>query len=267
MGNQARNYSQKTLKKLFGLSGNECAFPSCSNHLVNQDNAKDSNICHIEAAKSDGERYNSDMADKQRADYDNLILLCIQHHDETNDEEIYTVEVLKAMKTTHESNMLNQRMDKNPSMLKNTINAIADIDITKLDKDEDTIAFNPQDKIDFNSIKENVALIHEYKVYYNKINALYDELELQGSIKKEKLLASIKMIYTEVKGKYVLDSKNPMKIIKLNADKIIDDVFNVLNEKVIESKFYEEDIILGLRLIMVDAFMRCKILEEPSYDS
>ena len=263
MGTKARNYSSQTLKKLFALSGNQCAFPSCSSHLVNKENAKDSNICHIEAAKKDGERFNNSMSDKQRADYDNLILLCMQHHDETNDEKVYTVEVLKNMRNNHESSMVNHRMNKNPSMLKNTINAIADINITKLDKNESIITFNPKDKIEYNSIKRNVSLINEYKVYYHKINSLYDELELQGSIKKEKLLASIELIYTEVKGNYVLDSDNHIEIIKLNADNIIDDVYDILNQKISTSNFWEEDIVLGLRLIMVDAFMRCKILEEP----
>ena len=263
MGSQARNYSPQTIKKLFGLSGNECAFPSCTKSLVNKENAKDSNICHIEAANNDGERYRALMTDKERADYDNLILLCVQHHDETNDENIYTVEVLKNMKNNHESKMLNKKLKVNPSMLKNTINAISQINISELDKKEQTTTFNPKDKIKFNSIKKNVALINEYKIYYHKINSLYDELEIQGSIKKEKLLASIELIYTEVKGKYILDSTNPIDIIRENADNIIDDVFNVLNEKVEKSTFWEEDIILGIRLIMVDAFMRCKILEEP----
>lgn len=263
MGSKARNYSPQTLKKLFGLSGNECAFPNCRKNLVNKDNAKDSNICHIEGANDDGERYRDSMSDKERADYDNLILLCVQHHDETNDEDIYTVEVLKNMRNTHESRMLNQKLNENPSMLKNTINAIADINISQLDEEETTTTFNPKDKIEFNAIKRNVSLINEYKIYYHKINSLYDELEKQGSIKKEKLLASIELIYTEIKGSYVLDSTNPIELIRENADNIIDDVYNTLNKKVEKSSFWEEDIVLGIRLIMVDAFMRCKILEEP----
>lgn len=263
MGNKARNYSPQTLKKLFGLSGNECAFPNCTKNLVNKENAKDSNICHIEAANDEGERYRGSMTDKERADYDNLIVLCVQHHDETNDENIYTVDVLKNMRNNHESKMLNKKLDSNPSMLKNTINAIADININDLDKEERTTTFNPKDKIEYNFIKRNVSLINEYKIYYHKINTLYDELEIQGSIKKEKLLASIELIYTEVKGTYVLDNSNPIEIIRKNADNIIDDIYNILNEKVEKSSFWEEDIVLGIRLIMVDAFMRCKILEEP----
>ena len=98
MGKQARNYSQKTIKRLFALSGNQCAFPNCNKTLVNQSNALESNICHIEAANPDGERYNPNMTDRERADYNNLILLCQEHHDETNDVTKYTVDVLQNMK-------------------------------------------------------------------------------------------------------------------------------------------------------------------------
>jgi hypothetical protein len=263
MGNNARNYSDITLKKLFALSGNQCAFPGCTKVLVTTKNAKNSNICHIEGAKEGSERYNPLMTDKQRADYSNLILLCIQHHDETDNFEKYTVEVLKKMKQDHESSFFNKRIRSNPSMLNNTINAIASINLEDLNESRNLNAVDPKDKINYNLIKRNVVLIQEYKVYHEKINLLYDELESQGSIKKEKLLSTIKLIYLKIKGSYVLDSNNPIEAIRLNSDNIIDDVYEELYSKMEESNLWDEDIILGIRLIMVDAFMRCKILEEP----
>lgn len=263
MGNGARNYTNKTLKRLFGLSGNKCAFPGCNTVLVNQRNALDSNICHIEAANVGGERYNPDMTDEQRADYENLILLCRQHHDETNDEAVYTVEVLKDMKRSHESNYMNQRINNNPSMLKNAINAIAAISFDGSVVAESLKVINPKEKLSYNSVKTNFSLIQEYKVYHEKINTLYDELESQGSIKKEKLLNNIEQLYIRCKGKYVLDSEEPINIIRQNSDNIIDDIFDELYLQLENSNFYDEDIVLGIRLIMVDAFIRCKILEEP----
>lgn len=263
MGNQARNYSPMTLKRLFGLSGNQCAFPGCSKQLVNTTNAKDSNICHIEAANEDGERYNPSMTDLERANYPNLILLCVQHHDETNDEAIYTVEVLKEMRQNHESIISNKMLNEKPSMLINAINAISSIEIENIDETQSLKVIDPREKIKYNSIKRSTALIDEYKVYHSKINSLYDELETQGSIKKEKLLSNIKLIYTKIKGNYVLDSENTIEIIKANSDNIIEDVFNELYIKLEESNLFKEDIVLGINLIIVDAFIRCKILEEP----
>ncbi|MDD4031640.1 MAG: HNH endonuclease [Bacteroidales bacterium] len=263
MGYKARNYTDQTIKKLFGLSGNLCAFPGCNNRLLNDKNALDSNICHIEAANEGGERYNPNMTDEQRADYENLILLCRQCHDKTNDESVYTVEALKEMKRIHESNYLNQRINNNPSMLKNAINAISFISLDGIDKMESLNTYNPKVKLNYNQVKFNFSLIQEYKVYHEKINILYDELEAQGSIKKEKLLYNIEQLYLKIKGKYVLDSDEPIEIIRKNSDNIINDIFDELYLRLGNSIFFDEDIILGIRLIMVDAFIRCKILEEP----
>ena len=263
MSARARNYTSKTLKRLFGLSGNQCAFPGCNKPLVNENNALDSNICHIEAACEGGERYNPEMSDPERADYENLILLCIQHHDETNDVEKYTVDVLKKMKLEHESNLLAAKITSRPSMLSNAVNAIADIELEELDESQTLLAPDPLVKISHNNIKRNSTLIHEYKVYHHKLNAIYDELEMQGSIRKGKLLRNIKTLYTTVKGRYVLDSSDEMTIIRAQADDIFDDVYDELVSRLDNTDMWEEDIMIGVRLIMVDAFVRCKVLEEP----
>lgn len=148
-------------------------------------------------------------------------------------------------------------------MLNNAINAIADINFENIDEQDKLTVFDPKLKMTHNAIKRNVAVIQEYKVYHHKINVLYNELELQGSIKKESLLRNIKMAYTEVKGHYVLDSQRELDVIRENSDNIIDDVYEKLYTKMEESDYWDEDIIFAIRLIMIDAFMRCKILEEP----
>ena len=99
MGRKGRNYSDLTIKKLYALSGNQCAFPKCEvTFLKPEDDDNFSNICHIEDANPSThkkDRYNPDMTDANRASYDNLILLCPNHHIETNDPDKYPVEVLK----------------------------------------------------------------------------------------------------------------------------------------------------------------------------
>lgn len=103
MSSQARNYSISTLKKLFALSGNKCAFPGCSTSIVSDHNMLVGEICHIEAANEGGERFNPNITDKERASFENLILMCSVHHTITNNESIYTVEKLKEIKHDHEA--------------------------------------------------------------------------------------------------------------------------------------------------------------------
>jgi len=203
------------------------------------------------------------MSNPERADYSNLILLCVQHHDETNNVNKYTVETLKDMKMSHESNFLHQKIKSNPSMLKNTINAIASMNFDDTPTEESLTPFDPSDKIRHNSIKRYSALIEEYKVYHTKLNSLYDELESQGSLKKEKILKNVYLLYLKVMGSYIHTANNKIEAIRENSDNIIDDVYNELYSKLEESGLWDEDIIFGINLVLVDGFMRCKILEEP----
>jgi DNA-binding transcriptional ArsR family regulator len=59
-------------------------------------------ICHIEAAKTGGQRFNSDMSDDDRRDFSNLILMCHRHHVVTDDVHTYTASMLREMKSNHE---------------------------------------------------------------------------------------------------------------------------------------------------------------------
>lgn len=264
MGKDARKYTQMTLKRLFALSRNECAFPGCEEKLTDKESAINSNICHIEAANADGERYNPAMKDSERADYQNLILLCPKHHFVTNDVEKYTVTALKKMKESHESEQLFKRMAKNPSMLKNAIDAIASFDFNNLGDVDSLVTFKPEEKIAYNELKLSVPLIREYIAYHAKIDSLYNVLDSEGSIKKERLLQNIRSIYLSIKGTYVGSQRgNDLEIIRLNSDTIFEDVYVKLLEEMEGSSYWEEDLIFSIHLIMVDAFIRCKILEEP----
>ena len=52
-----------------------------------------------------GERNNPNQSDEDRRNYNNLILLCHEHHVETNDINEYTVDKLKEMKKIHEETL------------------------------------------------------------------------------------------------------------------------------------------------------------------
>lgn len=110
----ARYISSRVVKMLYAHSGNECANPSCHAKLVYvEDNAKDEQICHIEAASSKGPRYNPNQTEEERNGYDNLILLCHKCHDMIdNNPEKYTVELLKQWKKEHEDKYKNANKEK-----------------------------------------------------------------------------------------------------------------------------------------------------------
>lgn len=267
-----RSYTDKTLKRLYGLACNRCAYPGCEEIMTDDKSAKNSNICHIEAANEGGERWNKDMTDLQRADYDNLILLCVRHHDITNDVEKYTVAVLKAMKKSHEQEMeqrtSNERpLNRRPSLLTDVINKISSTDIENVDDKPVKNGFSIEDKIAYNNVIINEPLLTEYKVYQGKVNALYAEFEKAGSPKMQGVLNVIKLKYMRAKGE-VLGTDQSLDNIKRNADKLIDLVRRKLHEIVDESSnnnlsIAYEDVEFAVSILVVDGFLRCKILEEP----
>lgn len=266
MGNGARHYSLPTIKRLFSLSGNQCAAPDCTRTLTAVKDGKSiiAKICHIETASPQGARYNPNMTDEERAHFNNLILLCDECHciiDNKDNEAQYPVALLKDWKRNHESVYLQEQLRK-PSLLIEAIDAIASANFESEVGDSSLTPFNISDKISYNNIQRNKFLIEEYAGYNAKITAIYSELETAGSFKKEKLLSNIRALYLRTKGKYVQDAPNPVMIIQAKADDIIEDIEKELLS-LVDTNMVKEDITFGISVIMVDAFMRCKILEEP----
>jgi hypothetical protein len=267
-----RDYTDKTLKRLFGLSRNKCAFPSCEKEMSDEHSAKHSNICHIEAANAGGERWNPNMTDVQRADYDNLVLLCPPCHDITNNVQKYTVTVLKHMKKDHEQEMAQRvsgarPLTKRPTLLANVINKISAIDLEQLIENPVINSFSVEDKIKYNQVFENKGIIQEYSGYQGKLNTLYIEFERDGNGRKDSLLRNVKQIYIEAKGK-LLKADDSLANIQQHADELFNYVKRRLHELIDDSKNNDdtlpyEDVEFAVTIVMVDAFMRCKMLEEP----
>lgn len=93
-----------TIKRLFALSGNRCAFPDCKNPVVVLPRTVIGRVCHICGDKPGSKRYDPAQSEAERQGFDNLILLCGYHHDVIDgDESTYTVQVLREIKRLHES--------------------------------------------------------------------------------------------------------------------------------------------------------------------
>lgn len=91
------------VKRLFAVSKNQCAFPGCKEAIVDDKGTVIGEICHIESAEEGGERYNKDSDDEYRRSFENLILMCSNHHKKTNNVIEYTSEKLTKFKLDHES--------------------------------------------------------------------------------------------------------------------------------------------------------------------
>nr|VFK81115.1 MAG: hypothetical protein BECKSD772D_GA0070982_12264 [Candidatus Kentron sp. SD] len=93
-----------TIKRLFAISGNQCAYPGgCTASLVVSTGTVTGEIAHIKAASENGPRFDESQSEEERYGFNNLILLCGRHHTIIDTEvSEYPVETLTEYKKAHE---------------------------------------------------------------------------------------------------------------------------------------------------------------------
>lgn len=269
---KARHYAPSTIRRLDTLSGNECAHPTCTKKLIAGDGISIiSKICHIAAASKEGPRFDELMSDDERRSFENLILLCDEHHviiDNKQNEKEYPTILLKQWKSDHEKKIRELTASKNllsrhPLALNKVINSIGRNMSEILDIPDATTAPNPEEKIAHNNVIRYDSVVREFAVYQGKLNKIYEEIEKVGSTKKKLVLHNIKRLYHEEKKAYP-----SIEQIRDNADNIFDKVIEKIWDSIEKApnkieEFDQETIEFSLMIVVVDAFMRCNILEEP----
>lgn len=93
----------ETVRELYLKSGNECAYPNCTNRIINREGIFIGELCHIEAALPGGERFNAMQTNEERRSFENLSLLCREHHVITNDVTAFPVARMRQIKAEHEA--------------------------------------------------------------------------------------------------------------------------------------------------------------------
>lgn len=98
--------SEKTIKRLFAMSGNICAFPGCQLPIVESVGTITGEICHIRAQSEGGPRFDKAQTEIERHGFDNLVLLCRRHHKVVDTQpDVYPTEALQEIKAIHETMM------------------------------------------------------------------------------------------------------------------------------------------------------------------
>jgi HNH endonuclease len=109
--------SDKTRKILWGRSGNRCAI--CKHELIidstpTDDESVIGDECHIISRQLQGPRHDPSFPEEKLDIYENLILLCRVHHKMIDDQdETYTADILRHMKSNHEA-WVSQKLSDTP---------------------------------------------------------------------------------------------------------------------------------------------------------
>jgi hypothetical protein len=109
MSSSSRSYSDADIKLLWGQSAARCNYPDCRQECVapgtghDRATARIGRNAHIVASSDNGPRGDPDFATTDRDKYENLILLCANHHDLVDGQpNTYTVDMLRQWKSDHE---------------------------------------------------------------------------------------------------------------------------------------------------------------------
>lgn len=95
--------TRNVVRRLYLLSGNECAEPSCKNVLIDANQTMIGEIAHIASVKPTAKRFDAKMTNEDRRAFSNLLLLCPNHHTQVDGENSpHTTRQLKKWKADHE---------------------------------------------------------------------------------------------------------------------------------------------------------------------
>ncbi|WP_378184154.1 ABC-three component system protein [Aquimarina sp. SS2-1] len=120
--------------------------------------------------------------------------------------------------------------------------------------DDNSNSFEIERKIQFNELDEAKEVIEEFCIYYKKVDEKYTEFDLLGANKSNSVLNSIKKEYRKLKK---IDNKD---------DIFFNTIENIKNKVLISNNLNNipiDEIELCIDILVVDAFIRCKIFENP----
>lgn len=143
------------------------------------------------------------------------------------------------------------RLDSN---LASVINILSKEKWDDANKSDSVNSFEIERKITYNDLLNSKGFITEYCQFYGKVDQKYSEFDAMGVNKSNSVLATIKREYLKLKG-------------TATADQVFLFVIERMKNKVLESINFDEipidELELCVDILVVDAFIRCKIFENP----
>lgn len=237
--------NDKTRKNLWAKSGNRCSICKVElfSTLKDKNNLNIGEECHIISSKENGPRFKIGIIDYDT--YENLILLCGNHHKEIDSlTETFTEEIIRYIKTNHENwvgntlnNAINSVQNKAPKFLaritsgKELFNIISECLASNIDYDEaeseeeaNYIASVFQQFSDFCDLSDTVDPYDKVKMGF-ELNELLKELDIKGYfLFGERTLEKVKFSNGETDkwsiATLILRKKENKDVIKIDLTKL-----------------------------------------------
>lgn len=141
------------------------------------------------------------------------------------------------------------------SNLATIINILAEEDLDLKNTKINTTTFVIEDKINYNDLNGVRELINDYKIFSVKLDQKYTEFDREGINRSTSILQIIRRQYIKLRNEKK-DSEEVFYGVVENIMKIIEESSNY---RVLPF----EELEMCVDILVVDAFMRCKIFENP----
>lgn len=130
-------------------------------------------------------------------------------------------------------------------LAKENLNENADLNVKSFEIDR---------KITYNHLQKTKYVIEDYKIHHSRLERIYSEFDEQGANKSFSVLQNIRQEYINLLN----DFSNDALFLKIK-DNIIDKIRQSANFV----KMPIDELELSVNILLVDAFIRCKIFENP----
>lgn len=118
------------------------------------------------------------------------------------------------------------------------------------------LPFEIQKKIDFNDLGTIKTIIEENAIYSKKLNEKYEEFDKLGINKSRAILNVIKSTYQKNENHF----NNPIELFNKIIELLVEKIQSEMKE---DNSISQEELELYVPIIVVDAFMKCKIFKNP----
>ncbi len=141
------------------------------------------------------------------------------------------------------------------SNLAEIINVLAKEDLDLKSAKINTTVFVIEEKINYNNLNGVKELIDDYKIFSVKLDQKYTEFDRGGRNKSTSILQIIRRQYIKLKN----EKKNSEEIFY----GVVENIMKIIEESANYKKLPFEELEMCVDILVVDAFMRCKIFENP----
>ena len=141
------------------------------------------------------------------------------------------------------------------SNLATIINVLAEEDLDLKNTKINTTTFVIEDKINYNDLNGVRELINDYKIFSVKLDQKYTEFDREGINRSTSILQIIRRQYIKFRN----EKKDSQEVYY----GVVENIMKIIEESSNYRVLPFEELEMCVDILVVDAFMRCKIFENP----